>query len=69
MLGYREVPYEAYYGVQTLRARENFDITGVALSHYPGLIRALAMVKLAAAEANHDLDLLEGDVKDAIVQA
>jgi len=69
LLGYREVPYEAYYGVQTLRARENFDITGVALSHYPGLIRALAMVKLAAAEANHDLDLLEGDVKDAIVQA
>ena len=69
LLGYREVPYEAYYGVQTLRARENFDITGVPLSYYPGLIRSLAMVKMAAARANHDLGLLDEEIKDAIVQA
>lgn len=69
LLGNREVPYEAYYGVQTLRARENFDITGVPLSHYPGLIKSLSMVKMAAAKANNDLGLLDEEIKDAIVQA
>ena len=48
LLGNKEVPTAAYYGVQTARALENFHITGVPISHYPDLIRALAMVKLAA---------------------
>ncbi len=69
LLGEREVPYESYFGVQTLRAMENFNITGVTLSFYPVLIESLAMVKLAAAEANYELGLLEEPVHSAIVQA
>ncbi len=69
LLGERQVPYEAYYGVQTLRAMENFSISGIPLSHHPCLIDALARVKQAAALANHDLGLLDGKVKDAIVRA
>ncbi len=48
LLGDREVPYEAYYGIQTLRAAENFNISGVSLNFFPSLIEALAMVKEAA---------------------
>ncbi len=69
LLGDREVPHEYYYGVQTLRALENFNISGVTLSFYPVLIEALAMVKKAAALANCDLGLLSKPVTDAIVQA
>lgn len=69
LLGDREVPYEVYYGVQTLRAIDNFHITGIPISHFPQLIESLAMVKKAAAMANHDLGLLDGDIKDAIVKA
>ena len=54
LLGNKEVPVDAYYGVQTARALENFHISGVRLNLYPNLIRAFAMVKLAAARANHD---------------
>ncbi len=54
LLGQKEVPADAYYGVQTARALENFHISGVKLHLYPNLIRAFAMVKLAAARANHD---------------
>ena len=45
LLGDRQVPAEAYYGVHTLRARENFPITGIAISSYPDLVNALASVK------------------------
>ncbi|MFZ5980090.1 MAG: aspartate ammonia-lyase [Candidatus Zixiibacteriota bacterium] len=69
LLGEREVPYEFYYGIQTLRALENFNISGVTLAMYPLLIEALAMVKMAAAEANHELKLLSKPLRDAIVQA
>ena len=69
LLGDREVPYEAYYGVQTLRALENFNISGITLSAYPLIIEGLAIVKMAAAKANYDLGLLSNLVKDAIVQA
>ncbi|MEW5845271.1 MAG: aspartate ammonia-lyase [Bacteroidota bacterium] len=69
LLGEREVPAEYYYGVQTLRALENFNISGVTLNFYPDLIDALAMVKQAAAEANCELGLLDPKVKDAIVKA
>ncbi|MEE1651890.1 aspartate ammonia-lyase [Brachybacterium sp. J144] len=61
LLGDREVPADAYYGVQTLRAQENFHITGVPLSHFPRLIEALAQVKRAAARANHSFGVLEGE--------
>lgn len=69
LLGDREVPHEYYYGVQTLRALENFNISGVTLNFYPLLIEALAMVKKAAAKANFDLGLLSKPIKEAIVQA
>ncbi|HEX2869307.1 MAG TPA: aspartate ammonia-lyase [Ignavibacteriales bacterium] len=69
LLGEREVPQEVYYGVQTLRALENFNISGITLAQYPVLIQALAMVKKAAALANYELGLLSKPVTDAIVQA
>jgi len=69
LLGYKEVPSEAYYGIQTLRAVENFDICGVKLSAYPKYIKALAMVKWAASKANNDLGLLSDDINDAITKA
>ncbi len=69
LLGERDVPFEYYYGIQTLRALENFNISGVSLNFYPTLIDALAMVKEAAAEANFDLGLIEEKIRDAIVSA
>lgn len=69
LLGYREVPYEYYYGIQTLRAIENFNISGVQLNFHPVFIEALAIVKMASAKANYDLGLLSKPVADAIIQA
>ena len=69
LLGDRQVPDEVYYGVHTLRAKENFHITGTPISTYPELINALALVKQAAAQANFKLGLLEQDKHDAIVAA
>src|SRR5215207_5326808 len=69
LLGDREIPDEALYGVQTLRALENFPITGVALREFPTLVEALAAVKEAAALANAELGLLAPDVSDVIVRA
>ncbi|MFP4526561.1 MAG: aspartate ammonia-lyase, partial [Bacteroidales bacterium] len=69
LLGERDVPTEYLYGIQTLRASENFNISGVTLNFYPNLIKSLAMVKMAAAKANYDLDLLSKSIKDAIVRA
>ncbi|WP_321299590.1 aspartate ammonia-lyase [Marinifilum fragile] len=69
LIGYKEVPADAYYGIQTLRAVENFDICGVKLSAYPNFIKGLAMVKWAAAKANNDLNLLTDDVTEAITKA
>ena len=69
LLGERDVSEAALYGVQTLRALENFPITGVPLREFPALVVALAQVKEAAAHANRDLGLLEADVTDAIVKA
>ena len=69
LLGEREVPFEYYYGIQTLRALENFNISGIVLAHYPLLIEALAMVKMAAAKTNNELGLLSKPVAEAIMQA
>ncbi|ALO16274.1 Aspartate ammonia-lyase [Salinivirga cyanobacteriivorans] len=69
LLGDRDVPDHVYYGIQTLRALENFNISGVSLQFFPTLISSLGIVKMAAAKANHDLGLLEDDVTDAMVQA
>jgi aspartate ammonia-lyase len=69
LLGEREVPDEALYGVQTLRAAENFPITGVPLREFPELISALGAVKIASALANRELGLLPDNVADAIIKA
>ena len=66
LLGERDVPADRYFGIQTLRAVENFPITGVPIGHYPRLIKALAAVKHAAARANQELGLLSAPVADAI---
>jgi aspartate ammonia-lyase len=69
LLGYLDVPADAWYGIQTQRAANNFAITGVPISHFPELIRALAMVKQAAALTNHDFGLLNATKTEAIVSA
>jgi aspartate ammonia-lyase len=62
LLGEFPVPANAYYGVQTARALENFRLSGVELRLYPDFIRALAMVKIAAARANHDTGELSDEI-------
>ena len=69
LLGDREIPDDALYGVQTLRALENFPITGIALREFPTLVEALAAVKEAAALANAELGLLSPEIADVIVRA
>ena len=69
LLGYREIPGEYYFGIQTMRAMDNFHISRVRLYFFPELIRALAMVKAAAASANRDLGLIDPAVADAIIAA
>lgn len=69
LLGERDVPAEAYFGIHTLRAIENFDISGTAIARYPDLVRALACVKAAAAAANCGLGLLRPEQANAITLA
>ncbi|MFI3321210.1 MAG: aspartate ammonia-lyase [Rikenellaceae bacterium] len=69
LLGDKNIPVEYYFGVQTMRALENFNISRSRLSLFPAFIKALAIVKEAAAKANHDLGMLSFEKKEAIVQA
>src|SRR2546421_5197956 len=69
LLGDRDVPADAYYGVHTLRAIENFPISGTKISIYPDLVAALASIKLAAAKSNRELGLLDATRADAIIAA
>lgn len=69
LLGEMEIPAEYYFGVQTMRAVENFHISRVRLNFFPELIRALADVKQGAAMANRDLGLLDPAIADAIIRA
>lgn len=68
-LGEREVPADVYWGIHTLRARENFPISGTPLSVHPSLVNALATVKHAAALAGGDLGLLSPERVEAITAA
>ena len=68
-LGDKEIPADAYYGIQTLRAIENFKITDIPISIEPEMIRALGYVKKASAKANRDLSVLPEDIGNAIVRA
>ncbi|HEY6929047.1 MAG TPA: aspartate ammonia-lyase [Thermoanaerobaculia bacterium] len=69
LLGDLAVPADAYYGVQTARALENFHISGVELRLYPNLIKAFAMVKLAAARANYDCKQFSKEILTGIEKA
>ncbi|UCC43695.1 MAG: aspartate ammonia-lyase [Candidatus Zixiibacteriota bacterium] len=68
LLGELGVPNEYYYGIQTLRALNNFSISGISINHVPALVRALGQVKLASAQANAELKLLKQPIADAIVE-
>ncbi|MFA5580973.1 MAG: aspartate ammonia-lyase [Paracoccaceae bacterium] len=69
LLGARDIPASAYWGVHTLRALENFPISGRRIGEWPELIRALAMIKQASALANHELGLLDTARMQAITRA
>jgi len=69
LLGEKQIPVDAYYGVQTLRALENFQISGVKTNFYPDYVKAYAMVKLAAAKANTDIGRMKKERYDAIEKA
>lgn len=68
-LGDREIPDDIYYGVQTLRGKENFVITGVPISAEPYFVKALAYVKKACVLANRDCGVLDGKICGAIAKA
>jgi aspartate ammonia-lyase len=68
-LGTKEIPEDAYYGVQTLRGKENFHITGIPMSAEPFFVKAFGYVKKAAALANRDLGVLDPRIANAIVGA
>jgi aspartate ammonia-lyase len=69
LLGDKEIPEAAYYGVQTARALENFRISGVRINHYPGFVEAWAIVKLAAARANTEVGAMKPETLAAIERA
>src|SRR5580692_2912437 len=69
LLGQKEIPASAYYGVQTARALENFQISDITINHYPGFVGAWAIVKLAAAQANTDVGAMKPEKLAAIEKA
>jgi aspartate ammonia-lyase len=69
LLGEKQIPNDAYYGVQTARAIENFQVSGVPTKFYPDYVRAYAMVKLAAARANTETGRMKKEKLDAIEKA
>ncbi|MBX5480663.1 MAG: aspartate ammonia-lyase [Myxococcaceae bacterium] len=69
LLGEKAIPADAYFGVQTARALENFQISGVPINRYPEFIQAWAIVKLAAARANAEVGALEKSKLPAIEKA
>lgn len=69
LLGERDVPAEAYWGIHTLRAVENFNISNVTISDVPEFVRGMVMVKKATALANGELGAIPSDIAKAIVAA
>src|SRR5881394_1520333 len=61
LLGEKQIPNDAYYGVQTARALENFQVSGIPTKFYPDYVKAYAIVKLAAAQANTDVGRMSKD--------
>lgn len=69
LLGSRELPANALIGIHTLRAMDNFDISGIKLQDFPGFLQSFAMVKKAAAATNLELRLLDSAIAGAIDRA
>ena len=69
LLGEKEVPVEALFGIQTLRCIENFDISRQLLSEHPQFTKALGLVKMGAIKANNELKLVNDEITNAIVSA
>ena len=69
LLGEKQIPADALYGVQTARAMENFQISGSTLAQYPELINGFATVKMAAAMGNTDVGKMKKETRDAIIKA
>lgn len=69
LLGQRHVPADAYYGIHTLRAVENFNISNVTISDVPEFVRGMIMTKKAATLANKELGVIPKDVANYILQA
>ena len=69
LLGEKQIPFDAYYGVQTARALENFQVSGMKTNFYPDYVKAYAIVKLAAARANAEDGRLKKEKLDAIEKA
>ncbi len=69
LLGERHVPADAYYGIHTLRAIENFNISNVTISDVPEFVRGMVMTKKAATLANKEQGVIPKDVANYIIQA
>lgn len=69
LIGEVQVPAEAYYGVHTQRALDNFHISGIKINSFPEFIKAMAYVKWAAAAANRKVGILDSDIANAIIEA
>ena len=69
LLGELQVPAEAYYGVQTQRGINNYKVSNLKMSDFPEYIIAMAYIKLAAVEANHELGVINDEISAAIAQA
>ena len=69
LLGELQVPANAYYGVQTQRAVNNYHISGKRMCDYPDYVIAMAYVKLAAVETNRELGEINNEICDAMAQA
>src|SRR5690554_5440615 len=69
LLGYKKVPKEAYYGVQTVRAMENFVVSKIPISTFPLLIQSLGYIKKATAIANREYKILDPKIAEAIITA
>jgi aspartate ammonia-lyase len=69
LLGSKEVPADAYYGVHTVRAVENFTISTARISDMPEMVRGMVMVKKASAMANKEMHSIRPEKADAIIAA
>lgn len=66
LIGTRKIPADSYYGIQTLRAIENFSITGIKINRYPSIIKYFGIVKLAACKANYETGKISKEIYEAI---